>query len=87
MQPEYIPSPEEIAEQTAMIRAGWSDDDHIKRRRCKVNLIDCDFEQVHRDALAKLATRLTKHERPVVVDDLSRRGDPVPFEFEPLPLG
>ena len=44
MQPEYIPSPEEIAEQT-------------------------------------------KHERPVVVDDLSRRGDPVPFEFEPLPLG
>ncbi|WP_160311466.1 hypothetical protein [Rhodopirellula islandica] len=52
-----------------------------------MKLLDaCDFEQVRRGALAKLETRLTKHEGPVVVDDLSRRGAPVPFEFEPSSL-
>ncbi|MCR9209590.1 MAG: hypothetical protein NXI28_15265 [bacterium] len=81
------PSPEEIAAATAAIRATWTDDEHIKRRRGKVNLIDCDFEQVRRCALAKLETRLTKNEGTVVVEDTSRRGEAIPWELEPLALG
>ncbi|PHQ34588.1 hypothetical protein [Rhodopirellula bahusiensis] len=83
----YLPSPEEIAEQTAMIRATWSDDDHIKRRRCRPKVFECNPEQIRRDAEAKLELRLTKYEGTVVVEDTSRRGDAVPLELEPLALG
>lgn len=84
----YLPSPEEIAAKCREIQITWTDEDHIKRRRCNVKLLDdCDFEQVHRAALAKLETRLTKHEGRVVIEDTSRRGDPMPLELEPLALG
>ncbi|MEO9595719.1 hypothetical protein [Rhodopirellula bahusiensis] len=79
-----MPSPEEITEQTARIRAGWSDEDHIKRRRIRPKVFECDPKQIRRDAQAKLEARLTQHEGRVVVDDLSRRGEAVPWELEPL---
>ena len=50
-------------------------------------MFECDPEQIRRDALAKLETRLTQHEGTVVVEDTSRRGDAVPWELEPLALG
>jgi hypothetical protein len=86
-EPIYLPSPEEIAAKCREFQATWSDDERIKRRDCKVSLIDCDYAQVHRDALAKLETRLAKREAVMVVEDTSRRGDAVPWELEPLALG
>ncbi|MFG0266297.1 MAG: hypothetical protein ACF8AM_14290 [Rhodopirellula sp. JB055] len=83
----YLPSPEEIAAKCREIRSTWDENERIRRMDCNVKLLDdCDFEQVHRAALAKLETRLTKHEGRVVIEETSRRGDPVPLEFEPLPL-
>ena len=87
MQPEYTPSPEEIAAACAEIQSTWTDEDRIKRRRGRPKVFECDPEQIRRDALAKLETRLTQHEGTVVVEDTSRRGDAVPWELEPLALG
>jgi hypothetical protein len=84
---DHLPTPEQITEHAAMIQAGWTDDERISRLRCKVSLIAADFEEVHRNALAKLETRLAKHEGTVVVEDTSRRGEVVPWELEPLALG
>ncbi|GAB5516571.1 hypothetical protein [Rhodopirellula baltica] len=83
---EHLPTPDEIAEQTEMIRDGWTDDERIKRRRSRPKVFECDPEQIHRDALAKLETRLAKREAVMVVEDTSRRGDAVPWELEPLAL-
>ncbi len=82
----YLPTPEEIAEQTAMIRSGWNDEDHIKRRRGRPKVFECDPEQIQRDALAKLETRLVKREGTMVVEDTSRRGDAVPWHLQPLAM-
>ena len=86
-EPIYLPSPEEIAAACAEIQSTWTDEDRIKRRRSRPKVFECDPEQIHRDALAKLETRLTQHEGTVVVEDTSRRGDAVPWELEPLALG
>ncbi|MCR9211396.1 MAG: hypothetical protein NXI28_24495 [bacterium] len=83
----YLPSPEEIAAKCREFQATWDDDEHIKRRRCRPKVFECDPEQIRRDALAKLETRLTKNEGTVVVEDTSRRGDAVPWELEPLAVG
>ncbi|MEO9591632.1 hypothetical protein [Rhodopirellula bahusiensis] len=80
----YNPSPEEIAAACAWIQSTWSDDDHIKRRRGRPKVFECDPEQIRRDAQAKLETRLTRHEGTVVVEDTSRRGEAIPWELEPL---
>ncbi|EKK02306.1 hypothetical protein RBSH_02342 [Rhodopirellula baltica SH28] len=83
----YIPSPEEIAAACAEIQSAWTDEGRIKRRRCRPKVFACDPDQIRRDAQVMLETRLTQHEGPVVVDDLSRRGEAIPWELEPLALG
>ncbi|WP_430453806.1 hypothetical protein [Rhodopirellula europaea] len=84
---DHLPTPEQITEQAAMIRDGWTDDERIKRRRSRPKVFECDPGQIHRDALAKLETRQAKREAVMVVEDTSRRGDAVPWELEPLALG
>lgn len=83
----YLPSPEAIAAACAEIQSTWTDEDRIKRRRGRPKVFECNPEQIRRDALAKLETRLTKHEGSVVVEETSRRGDAVPWELEPLAVG
>ena len=49
----YLPSPEDIAAATALIRQGWSVDEHIARRDKSPKLLDCDFKAIEARAKAE----------------------------------
>ena len=49
----YLPSPQDIEQATALIRQGWSIDEHIARRDKSPKLLDCDFKAIEAGAKAE----------------------------------
>ena len=52
------PSPAEIAERSALIRAGWSDTERQSRVRAHVLDLGCDYAAIRRRAYHRLQDRL-----------------------------
>lgn len=60
MNPDYLPSPDEIADACAMFQAGWSDEERYQRSQCNSHYVHVDPE-VKRQAQQRRDLTLARH--------------------------
>jgi len=63
MDPEFIPTPDEIKQACELIQAGWSPEETVRRQIMRPSKIDSDGAAIEKQARASLSYAMARRQR------------------------